>query len=73
MKPATILLAEDEALLLLDYEAALADAGFVVVAVARGGKAIEVLRSADSRSSRSGNRYSVLRTSKRMERRTCCP
>ncbi|ASP73957.1 response regulator [Sinorhizobium meliloti] len=48
MKPATILLAEDEALLLLDYEAALADAGFVVVAVARGGKAIEVLRSADS-------------------------
>ncbi|WP_234895396.1 response regulator [Sinorhizobium meliloti] len=39
---------EDEALLLLDYEAALADAGFVVVAVARGGKAIEVLRSADS-------------------------
>ncbi|AAK64669.1 response regulator (plasmid) [Sinorhizobium meliloti] len=48
MKPATILLAEDEALLLLDYEAALADAGFVVVAVARGGKAIEVWRSADS-------------------------
>ncbi|MCO5963240.1 response regulator [Sinorhizobium meliloti] len=47
MKPGTILLAEDEALLLLDYEAALADAGFVV-AVARGGKAIEVLRSADS-------------------------
>ncbi len=27
MKPATISLAEDEALLLLDYEAALADAG----------------------------------------------
>lgn len=48
MKPATILLAEDEALLFLDYEAALADGGFVVVAVARGGKAIEVLRSADS-------------------------
>lgn len=48
MKPATILLADDEALLLLDYEAALAEAGFVVVAVASGGKAIEVLRSADS-------------------------
>lgn len=48
MKPATISLAEDEALLLFDYDAALADAGFVVVAVARGGRAIEVLRSADS-------------------------
>ncbi|MDE3819833.1 response regulator [Sinorhizobium meliloti] len=48
MKPATILLAEDEALLFLDYEAALADAGLVVVAVARGGTAIEVLRSAAS-------------------------
>ncbi|MDX0438881.1 response regulator [Sinorhizobium medicae] len=48
MEPDTILLADDEALLLIDYEYALADAGFVVMAVTSGGKAIEVLKSAGS-------------------------
>jgi two-component system cell cycle response regulator CpdR len=44
MEPVTILLVEDEALLLLDFEQALAEAGFGVVAVWRGTKALEYLR-----------------------------
>lgn len=38
----------DEALLLMDFEVALADAGFHVTAVTRGGKAIEILRAANA-------------------------
>ncbi len=47
MEPVCILVAEDEALLLIDFEGALIEAGFTVVAVASGGNAIERLRSAD--------------------------
>ncbi len=47
MEEVTILLAEDEAMLLLDFENALTDAGFHVRAVTNSGKAIEILRSAD--------------------------
>lgn len=48
MEPATILVADDEALLLLGYEDTLVDAGFRVVPVTSGRQAIELLRSADS-------------------------
>lgn len=48
MEAVTILLADDEALLLMDFEVALADAGFHVTAVTRGGKAIEILRAANA-------------------------
>ncbi|AGG69910.1 hypothetical protein FB001_12127 [Ensifer sp. SEMIA 135] len=42
MESATILLADDEALLLIELEGALADAGFLVLAVASGLRAIEL-------------------------------
>jgi DNA-binding NtrC family response regulator len=42
------LLAEDEALLLVDFEGALKEAGFGVVAVTSGGRAVELLTSDDS-------------------------
>ncbi|ARS67569.1 response regulator [Sinorhizobium meliloti] len=48
MESATILLADDEALLLIELEGALADAGFLVLAVTSGLRAIELLNSADS-------------------------
>ncbi|YCI06301.1 response regulator (plasmid) [Ensifer sp. D2-11] len=48
MEPATILVADDEALLLLGYEDTLADAGFRVVPVTSGRQALAFLRSADS-------------------------
>ncbi|WP_234834566.1 response regulator [Sinorhizobium meliloti] len=48
MEAVTILLADDEALLLMDFEVALAHAGFHVTAVTRGGKAIEILRVANA-------------------------
>lgn len=44
----TILLADDEAILLLDFEAALTDAGFLVTSVASGAKAIDILHSSNS-------------------------
>ncbi|MDX0506243.1 response regulator [Sinorhizobium medicae] len=44
MEPAvTILLADDEAILLLDYEHALVEAGYAVIAVSSGAKAIVAL------------------------------
>ncbi|RVP80656.1 response regulator [Sinorhizobium meliloti] len=44
MKPSiTILLADDEAILLIDYEHALIAAGFAVIAVSSGAKAIAAL------------------------------
>ena len=48
MEAVTILLADDEALLLMDFEVALTDAGFHVTAVTGGSKAIDILRSANS-------------------------
>ncbi|RVP11824.1 response regulator [Sinorhizobium meliloti] len=48
MEPVCLLVAEDEALLLIDLEDALIEAGFTVVAVTSGGKAIERLTSAGS-------------------------
>ncbi|MQX95130.1 response regulator [Sinorhizobium medicae] len=45
MEAVTILLADDEAILLLDFESALTDAGFLVTAVSSGAKAIEILKS----------------------------
>ncbi|WP_318883812.1 hypothetical protein RWA06_26055 (plasmid) [Sinorhizobium meliloti] len=48
MEEVTILLGEDEAMLLLDFENALTDTGFHVRAVTNSGKAIKILRSADS-------------------------
>lgn len=48
MEAVTILLADDEALLLMDFEVALTDAGFHVTAVTRGKKAIDILRSANA-------------------------
>lgn len=42
MEWATILLADDEALLLIELEGALADAGFLVLAVTSGLRAIEL-------------------------------
>ncbi|MCA1495088.1 response regulator [Ensifer sp. NBAIM29] len=47
MGPVTILLADDEAVLLLDFEDALTQAGFNVVTVASGRKAVERLNAAD--------------------------
>nr|WP_289851504.1 response regulator [Sinorhizobium meliloti] len=44
----TILIADDEALLLIDFEQALVEAGFHVVAVTSGGKALEILNTAGS-------------------------
>jgi two-component system, cell cycle response regulator CpdR len=46
VEPVTILLAEDEGLLLLDFEQALTEAGFSVVAVSSGSKAVEFLNGA---------------------------
>ncbi|MFK0278705.1 response regulator [Ensifer sp. NPDC090286] len=43
MEAITILLAEDEALLLLDFEQTLNDAGFSVLAVTSGKRALEIL------------------------------
>jgi DNA-binding NtrC family response regulator len=48
MEVVTILLADDEALLLMDFEVALTEAGFHVAAVTSGSKAIDILRSANS-------------------------
>ncbi|PND20244.1 MULTISPECIES: response regulator [Sinorhizobium] len=48
MESATILLADDEALLLIEFEGALADAGFLVLTVTSGFRAIELLNSTDS-------------------------
>lgn len=48
MESVTILLAEDETLLLLDFEDALKEAGFEVLAVTSGKKAIEHLNAAES-------------------------
>ncbi|OAP35169.1 transcriptional regulator [Sinorhizobium glycinis] len=47
MEPVTILLAEDEGLLLTEFEQALTDAGFGVVAVTSGIKAIKHLNAAE--------------------------
>ncbi|MGK9199411.1 response regulator [Sinorhizobium meliloti] len=44
----TILIADDEALLLIDFEQALVEAGFNVVAVTSGWKALEILNTAGS-------------------------
>ncbi|MBP2238716.1 DNA-binding NtrC family response regulator [Sinorhizobium kostiense] len=43
----TILLADDESLLLLDFEQALTEAGYRVVAVTSGKRALEVLEAAE--------------------------
>ena len=48
MESATILLADDEALLLIEFEGALADAGFLVLAVTSASQAIKLLNSEDS-------------------------
>ena len=48
MEPTVILLAEDEALLRLDFEHALTEAGFDVVAVSAGGEAITRLNAEGS-------------------------
>ncbi|MQW48116.1 response regulator, partial [Sinorhizobium meliloti] len=48
MEPITILLAEDETLLLVDFEDGLREAGFMVLAVTSGKKAIEHLKAAES-------------------------
>ncbi|MBP2238811.1 DNA-binding NtrC family response regulator [Sinorhizobium kostiense] len=48
MESVPILLAEDEALLLLDFEQALAEAGFSVIAVSSGRKAIALLNAGDA-------------------------
>ncbi|RVH16552.1 response regulator [Sinorhizobium meliloti] len=48
MEAVTILLADDEAMLLLDFESVLTDAGFLVTAVSSGFKAIEILRAGTS-------------------------
>ncbi|RVH28127.1 response regulator [Sinorhizobium meliloti] len=47
MEPVTILLVEDEGLLLFEFEEALTEAGFNVVAFSSGTKAVEYLRSAE--------------------------
>ncbi|MDW9791920.1 response regulator [Sinorhizobium meliloti] len=48
MEAVTILLADDEAILLYDFETSLTDAGFLVISVTSGSKAIDILRSANS-------------------------
>ncbi|MQX40771.1 response regulator [Sinorhizobium meliloti] len=48
MEPVCLLVAEDEALLLIDFEDALIEAGFAVVAATSGVKAMDRLTSADS-------------------------
>lgn len=48
LESVNILLAEDETLLLLDFEDALKEAGFVVLAVTSGKKAVEHLKAAES-------------------------
>ncbi|MEY9783148.1 CheY-like chemotaxis protein [Sinorhizobium fredii] len=48
MEPTVILLAEDEALLRLDFKQALTEVGFDVVAVSTGGEAIARLNAEDS-------------------------
>lgn len=48
METVTILLADDEAMLLLDFENSLTDAGFLVRAVTSSGKAVEILNSPNS-------------------------
>ncbi|WP_037402097.1 response regulator [Sinorhizobium fredii] len=47
MEPVTIMLVEDEGLLLFEFEEALTEAGFNVVAVSSGTKAMDYLRSAE--------------------------
>lgn len=47
MEPVTILLVEDEGFLLMDFEDGLTQAGFDVVAVTCGTKAIERLKAVD--------------------------
>lgn len=47
MEPVTIMLVEDGALLLFEFEEALTEAGFNVVACYSGTKAVEYLRSAE--------------------------
>ena len=46
MAPVTILLAEDETLLLIDFEQGLTEAGYAVRAVTSGSKASELLKTA---------------------------
>lgn len=48
METITILLAEDEGLLLFDFEQALGEAGFGVLAVTSGRRALELLRTPDA-------------------------
>ena len=48
MESVTILLTEDETLLLLDFEDGLKEAGFMVLAVTSGRKAIEHLKASGS-------------------------
>nr|ABN47070.1 hypothetical protein [Sinorhizobium meliloti SM11] len=47
MEPVTIMLVEDEGLLLFEFEEALTEAGFNVVACSSGTRAVEYLRSAE--------------------------
>lgn len=47
VEPVPVLMAEDEALLLIDFEQALTEAGFFVVAVTSGKRAIELLNTAE--------------------------
>lgn len=47
MEPVTIMLVEGEGLLLFEFEEALTEAGFNVVAFSSGTKAMEYLRSAE--------------------------
>ncbi len=47
MEPVTIMLVEDEGLLLFEFEEALTEAGFNVVAFSSGTKAMDYLRSAE--------------------------
>ncbi|MGK9204256.1 response regulator [Sinorhizobium meliloti] len=48
MEAVTILLADDESMLLLDFEGTLTGAGFLVTSVTSGAKAIAILHSANS-------------------------
>ncbi|MGK9339967.1 hypothetical protein [Sinorhizobium meliloti] len=48
MEAVTILLADDESMLLLDFEGTPTGAGFLVTSVTSGAKAIAILHSANS-------------------------
>lgn len=59
MEPITILLVEDEMLLLIEFEAALTESGLDVLACSKGAEAVASLRSEESAVGGGDHRHSA--------------